>query len=187
MESGEISISRVGATLTYPCRFTLVAAMNPCPCGYYGSDLCTCNEPVITRYQKKLSGPLLDRIDLQVELERLSTDDRFAETDGNQSPRLRAMIEAARERQHKRFEGTDIPHNAAMPGGRVREYCRFSSSAMETYKDLIDRNVLSTRSMDRLAKVARTVADLAAKEEIEPQHVSKAASFVIGGILRAIA
>ncbi|MBU4401105.1 MAG: YifB family Mg chelatase-like AAA ATPase, partial [Planctomycetes bacterium] len=185
MESGEISISRVGATLTYPCRFTLVAAMNPCPCGYYGSDRCTCDESVINKYQKKLSGPLLDRIDLQVELERLSTDERFGETDCNQSPRIRANVEAARERQHKRFDGKDIPHNAAMPGGQVRDYCKFSPSALETYKQLIDTNTLSTRSMDRLAKVSRTVADLAGKDEIEPQHVRKAASFVIGGILRA--
>lgn len=185
METGEISISRVGATLTYPCRFSLVAAMNPCPCGYYGSDLCTCKERDVAVYQKKLSGPLLDRIDLQVELQRLSTDERFAETDGEHSPRIRAKVEAARERQRRRFEGMGIPHNAAMPGGRVREYCKFSPPGLGAYKNLIDQHTLSTRSMDRLAKVARTVADLAGREEVEPEHVAKAGSFVIGGMLRA--
>jgi len=184
MESGEITISRVGATLSYPCRFALVAAMNPCPCGFYGSDQCTCKDRDVTAYQKKLSGPLLDRIDLQVELQRLTTDERFAETEGEQSPRLRARIEAARERQHRRFDGQSIPHNAAIPGGRVREYCRFASAGLEAYKSLIDKHTLSTRSMDRLAKVARTVADLAGSEEVEPGHVAKAGSFVIGGMLR---
>ena len=127
---------------------------------------------------------MLDRIDLQVELQRLSTDERFAETDGEQSPRIRARVEAARERQRQRFLGQGIPHNAAIPGGRVRELCRFSASGLEQYKALIDKQALSTRSMDRLAKVARTVADLAGTEEMQPEHVSRAAKFVIGGMLR---
>lgn len=187
MESGEICISRVGATLTYPCRFTLVAAMNPCPCGYFGTDQCTCKDRDISAYQKKLSGPLLDRIDLQVELQRLTTDERFAETDGEQSPRVRAKVEAARDHQRRRFEGAGIPHNAAIPGGRVREYCRFSQAGLDAYKEIIDKNTLSTRSMDRLAKVARTVADLVASDDVEPGHLTKAASFVIGGMLRGTA
>jgi len=185
MESGEVSISRVGATLTYPCRFTLVAAMNPCPCGFYGTDECTCKDREIVAYQKKLSGPLLDRIDLQVELARLTTEERFAEADADKSPRIRARVEAARERQHRRFEGAQVPHNAAIPAGRVREYCKFSSAAFEAYKKVIDEHTVSTRSTDRLAKVARTVADLAGSDNIEPEHVTKAASFVIGGVLHA--
>jgi len=185
IEAGEVSISRVGATITYPCRFTLVAAMNPCPCGYFGTDLCACRESDVLKYQKKLSGPLLDRIDLQVELRRLTTDERFEDTTSNESPKIRARVEAARERQRARFANLDIPFNSAIPGGRVREICRFSSSALDTYKMLIDKHVLSTRSMDRLAKVARTVADLHSKDEIEPKHVEKAASFVIGGMLRS--
>ncbi len=184
MENGEISISRVGATLTYPCRFTLVAAMNPCPCGYYGSERCTCKEHAVLTYQQKLSGPLLDRIDLQVELHHLSIDEQFAETHDDESVHIRASVESARDRQRKRFDGTNIPHNAAIPGGEVRDYCRFSDSALETYKELVAKNSLSTRSMDRLAKVARTVADLAAKDNVEPEHVVKAASFVAGGVLK---
>jgi magnesium chelatase family protein len=184
MENGEISISRVGATLNYPARFTLVAAMNPCPCGYYGSDKCTCKEHAVLAYQEKLSGPLLDRIDLQVELQHLSIDEQFAETHKDESPQIRESVEAARDRQRKRFEGTGIPHNAAIPGGQVREYARFSQPALEVYKDVVDKHSLSTRSMDRLAKVARTAADLAEKDEVEPEHVTKAAGFVVGGVLR---
>lgn len=185
LETGEIVISRVGATLTYPSRFTLVAAMNPCPCGYYGSELCVCKPKDVAAYHKKLSGPLLDRIDLQVELKRLSTDERFASEQSEQSPTIREEVEEARERQRRRFGTADIAFNAAIPGGQVQELCRFSSAAMGHYKSLIDKHTLSTRSMDRLAKVARTVADLAAKDDIAPSHVDKAATFVLGGILRA--
>jgi magnesium chelatase family protein len=127
---------------------------------------------------------LLDRIDLQVELRHLSIDEQFAETDNDESPHIRSSVEAARDCQRKRFEGTGIPHNAAIPGGQVRNYCRFSQPALETYKEVVDKHSLSTRSMDRLAKVARTVADLAAKDDVEPEHVTKAASFVVGGVLR---
>jgi magnesium chelatase family protein len=187
IEAGEVTISRVGATLTYPCRFTLVAAMNPCPCGYYGTDQCTCKEREISSYQKKLSGPLIDRIDLQVELHRLTTDERFAEPSAEESPGVRIMVEAARQRQRMRFDGKEIPHNAAIPGGQVREFCRFSQAGLEAYKEVVDTHTLSTRSMDRLAKVARTVADLVKSDDVEPKHVAKAAKYVVGGMLRASA
>jgi magnesium chelatase family protein len=185
LESGEVNISRVGGTIRYPARFTLVAAMNPCPCGYFGSDLCKCTDKQVARYQGKLSGPILDRIDLQVEMSRLSTDERFAEVVEDSSPTIRATIEEARERQTVRLKGTGALHNASIPGGRVKDFCAFSETAFNHYRSIIDKNVLSTRSMDRLAKVARTVADLAASTTIEPPHLDTAASFVIGGILRA--
>ena len=184
IESGEVTVSRVGATFTYPCRFTLVAAMNPCPCGYFGTDRCRCKDTDVKKYQKKISGPILDRIDLQVELQRLSTDERFADTEPNVSASIRAKVEEARTRQVKRFAGTGIPFNAAIPGGRVREYCNFSDAGFEYYKDVISNNTLSTRSMDRLAKVARTIADFVGSEQIEPAHVKKAVKFVVGGMLR---
>jgi magnesium chelatase family protein len=139
----------------------------------------------VARYQGKLSGPILDRIDLQVEMSRLSTDERFAEATEDSSPTIRATIEEARERQTTRFKGTGILHNASIPGGRVRDYCAFSDSAFSHYRTIIDKNVLSTRSMDRLAKVARTVADLEASTTVEPPHLDTAASFVVGGMLRA--
>ncbi len=184
IESGDVSISRVGGTLTFPCRFTLVAAMNPCPCGYFGTEKCRCKESEIRKYQQKLSGPILDRIDLQVEMDRLTLDERFASTTTGESPKIRQKIEKSRDLQVKRFFGLEIPFNAAMPGGRVREFCEFSDQGMVAYKRTIEESSLSTRSMDRLAKVARTIADLAQTEHVGPPHVEEAASFVIGGMLR---
>jgi magnesium chelatase family protein len=184
IEQGWVTISRVGGTLRFPAQFTLVAAMNPCPCGYFGSDRCTCPDSTVNKYQSKISGPLLDRIDLQVELKPLTTDERFAEMEDGVSPRMRAKVEQARERQLKRFEGANIPFNAAIPGGHVPDYCNFSPSGFDRFKSLIDGNRLSTRSMDRLAKVSRTVADLAAADYVEPSHLEKAAEYVVGGMLR---
>ena len=187
LENGEVTISRVGATITYPCRFTLIAAMNPCPCGYYGTDKCRCKDTEVKRYQKKLSGPILDRIDLQVELASLSTEERFAEAEPNVSQVIRGKIEAARDRQLKRFQGMGIPFNAAIPAGRVKELCCFSPAGFEKYKEIVSNNTLSTRSTDRLAKVARTVADLANSDQVDPPHVLKAEKFVVGGVSQLLA
>jgi magnesium chelatase family protein len=184
IEAGEIVVSRVGATFTYPCRFTLVAAMNPCPCGYFGTDMCRCKDTEVKKYQKKLSGPILDRIDLQVELQRLTTDERFEPPEPNLSARLRASVEAARDRQAQRFRGTGIAYNAAIPGGNVLESCRFSPATLASFKELVEANTLTTRSVDRLAKVARTVADLAGTDDVQPEQLATASSFVIGGLLR---
>ena len=184
LESGEITVTRVGGSYTYPCRFTLVAAMNPCPCGFFGTDRCRCKPAEVKKYQSKISGPISDRIDLQVTLKPLSTDERFAPTEDDVSPKLRAQVEAARQRQRDRFQGTEIAMNAAIPGGAVMDYCKLSPAALEHYKATIDANTLSTRSMDRLAKVARTAADLAGSDTTEPEHIDAAARFVIGGTLR---
>ena len=184
LESGEITVTRVGGSYTYPCRFTLVAAMNPCPCGFFGTDRCRCKPAEVKKYQSKISGPISDRIDLQVTLKPLTTDERFAPTEDDVSPKLRAQVEAARQRQRERFQGTEIAMNAAIPGGAVMDYCKLSPAALEHYKATIDANTLSTRSMDRLAKVARTAADLAGSDTTEREHIDAAARFVIGGTLR---
>jgi len=185
MESGEINISRVKATMSYPCRFTLVAAMNPCPCGFFGTTDCKCASSQVRAYQQKLSGPIVDRIDLQVELERLSLDERFAPAPAElQSPRIRQRVEEARARQIERFRGTGISCNAAIPGGHVADHCEFSADAFGHFKTIIDESSLSTRSMDRLAKVARTVADLSCSDSIERPHLEEAKSYVVGGMLR---
>ena len=126
----------------------------------------------------------MDRIDLQVELERLSLEERFASTEENASPRIRKTVEAARQLQAERFKGTGIPFNAAIPGGSVRDYCNFSDAGFDQYKATIEGSRLSTRSMDRLAKVTRTIADLEADHQIDRKHVVEAASFVTGGMLR---
>ncbi len=134
--------------------------------------------------KKKVSGPLLDRIDLRVQLKPLSTDERFGDVADGQSGLLRANVERCREIQRQRFAETDIPFNAAIPGGHVRDYCKFSDSGFGQYKSTIEQTSLSTRSMDRLAKVARTIADLAGESNVESQHVKQAGKFVVGGMLR---
>lgn len=187
MEDGCVRISRVGASVEYPCRFTLVAAMNPCPCGFYGDELrCRCTEQEVKRYQKKISGPILDRIDIQVDLKPLSADERFCETDQNLRRQFRARVERARERQNERYRGTKIPYNAAMPGARIREFCQFTDEAFDNYRSIIQENTLSTRAMDRIAKVSRTIADLYDKDEILADHVARAASYVLKGSAKAV-
>ncbi len=185
LEDGEVRISRVGGSLSFPCQFTLVAAMNPCPCGYFGSDRCRCTEPEVRKYQKKLSGPIVDRIDLQVELQVLTTEERFAEPTAASSPQLRKVVQAARDRQAQRYEGKNVSCNARIPGGHILDFCKFSKDGLDAYKSKVDQEQLTTRSTDRLAKVARTVADLAASEEIQSSHVDRAASYVVGGMLRS--
>lgn len=184
IESGEVTISRVGATLTFPCRFTLIAAMNPCPCGYFPSAECVCKEADVKRYQQKISGPILDRIDLQVEMKRLSHEERFAEVETGQSEKIQHRVERARMRQRERFKGTGIPHNAAIPGGHVLEMGNFAVDGFDRYKSTVASSKLSTRSTDRLAKVARTIADLVDSDVISAPHVAKAEKYLIGGILR---
>ena len=184
IETGEISVSRVGGTLSFPSRFTLVAAMNPCPCGYFGTDTCRCSANEVRRYQQKLSGPVVDRIDLQVQMDRLTIDERFAPTEEGESPRVRKQVERARDMQLRRFFGLEIPHNAAIPGGQVREFCEFDDDGLSAFKRVIETHSLSTRSMDRLAKVARTIADLEESDRVHPPHVEEAATFVTGGMLR---
>lgn len=184
MESGEITISRVSASMTYPCRFTLVAAMNPCPCGYFGTDQCRCKEAEVLKYQQKISGPILDRIDLHVELSRLTTEERFAESSGEGSSQMRNIVERAKRRQDERFKDKGIPYNAAIPGGYVKDFCNFSSDGFNHYKMIVDNNRLTTRSVDRLAKVARTIADICDSDTVDSQHIDESSSFVIGGMLR---
>lgn len=185
IENGKIAISRVGATVEYPCRFTLVAAMNPCPCGYHGDERCRCTDKDVRKYHSKISGPILDRIDLQVDLTPLTTDERFRDEDTALTKEYRKRVEIARQIQDERFKDTGIPFNAAIPGGHVMEFCRFSTSGLAYYRETIDSHRLSTRSTDRLAKVSRTIADLYNSSEVEPQHVGLAEDLVIRGKLKA--
>ncbi len=184
IEDGVVHLTRVQGAMQFPCKFTLVAAMNPCPCGYAGSENCRCSKADVEKYQQRLSGPILDRIDLQVELKPLTVDERFAASEEGVSSRMRAQVERARDRQDQRYEGTQIPFNAAMPGGHIGDYCQFSAAGLQTFRGVVASRTLSTRSMDRLAKVARTIADLGESAAVEPPHVQEATTFVIGGVLR---
>ncbi len=209
IESGEITLSRVSATLTFPARFSLVAAMNPCPCGFFGLHLCdacneavsdpqmgcpkcggaqlrprcTCNAKTVQKYQKTISGPILDRIDLKVDVRPLTFEEKFGDAAAETSEQIRVRIDAARQKQAERYAAIGITCNAHMPGGQVQKWCNFAPAGFEAYKTVIQENTLSTRATDRLAKVARTVADLAGADTIEPPHVDEAASFLLGSAL----
>jgi magnesium chelatase family protein len=184
IEDGVVNISRATAKVQFPCEFSLVAAMNPCPCGYYGTPDCRCKENDVRRYLSKISGPILDRIDLQVELKALTTQQRMAPPIADQSRKLRAKVQKARDIQHKRFKDKNISCNATIPAGQTFDYCLFTPHAMEQFTTVVEKHKVSTRSTNRLAKVSRTVADLNGADEINMPHVEEAAQFVIGGILR---
>ncbi len=179
LEDHVVTISRAKGTLTFPANFQLVAAMNPCPCGYFG-DLtheCTCSPATVTRYQKRISGPLLDRIDIHVDVPRVAyeklTDQRFGES----SETLRARVEAAREQQRARFSGTDLTCNADMRPAEVRKYCKLDDAGNALIRSAMAQLGLSARAFHRILKLARTIADLAGSESIQPVHVAEAIQY----------
>ena len=189
LEDGIVTISRINASLTYPARLMLVGAMNPCPCGYYGDPVreCTCTPHQVQRYIARLSGPLLDRIDLHVEVPRVPYEDLSDQTRGESSAEVKKRVEYAREIQRQRFQadinrdspkGFGKPHcNASMEPREVREFCKPSKKARTLLKEAFGRLGLSARSHDRILKVARTIADLAGSELIEDAHIAEALQY----------
>ncbi len=182
LEAGEVHISRAGGMEKFPARFTLLAAMNPFPCGYNGTDSadkCHCTPSKVREYEQRLNGPIRDRIDLQVTMNRLTFDEQYAPTTTGASPKMREQVEGARAIQTRRFAGHQIPFNAAIPGGRVLEFCKLSEDGMTAFKQIIADSGESARVSDSLAKVARTVADLEGSEHVERRHLEEAARFVL--------
>lgn len=179
LEDGEVCISRAAGKITLPSRFMLVAAMNPCPCGYLGdkSRRCVCSPVQIQRYRSRLSGPLLDRIDIHVEAPALSIDELRAAAPGETSAAMRERIVAAREIQKKRFAGTPLRCNAQMTSKFLREICRLSSEQGVILQRAMERLGLSARAYDRVLKVARTISDLAGTPEIETPHLLEAINY----------
>ncbi len=176
LEDGTITIARAAGTFTYPARYILVAAMNPCPCGYRGSRTrdCRCDDATVARYAAKLSGPLLDRIDLQIDLERVDFDDLVSAQPAEPSAAIRARVEAARRLQHERYAGTRIACNAHVPAGRLRVLCALDGDSTELLKRAFARGAVSARGFDRITRVARTIADLAGSPAIGRAHVAEA-------------
>ena len=176
LEEGTVTIARASATTTFPARFTLVASMNPCPCGFRGvrgSD-CRCDDATVAKYLGKLSGPLLDRIDLHVTVAKVSFGDLTAKAAPETSAVVRARVEAARARQAERFEGSEITTNAAIPAASVRRWCALDAEPLALLEGAVTRGTLSARAFDRIARVARTIADLDAAERIARPHVAEA-------------
>lgn len=179
MENGEVSISRVQATCTFPASFMLVAAMNPCPCGYYGSTQrqCRCSPGQIQRYRAKISGPLLDRIDLHVEVGSISQEQLMRKPQGETSAVVRERVLEARARQARRFDGTDTHCNAAMAPAQMSEFCELDGRSQSLMRLAITDLNLSARAYDRTLRLARTLADLDGAEAIGAPHLAEAIQY----------
>lgn len=177
VEDGEITVSRVAGTLTFPCSVMLVCAMNPCPCGYLGHPVqkCTCTPAEIQRYNARLSGPLLDRIDIQIEVPPVEFTDLTAKDSNEESSaEIKKRVNAAREIQIKRFKGTGITCNAKMMARQTREFCVLEPAANDLLKKIYEKMGLSARAYDKILKVARTIADLDNSEIINSKHITEA-------------
>lgn len=179
LEDGVITISRSGGTVTYPASFMLCASMNPCPCGNYGSTTrqCTCTPSEIKRYRARISGPLLDRIDIQVEVDGVTYDDLSGGEKGETSAEIKERTDRARMIQRERYEGEPTNTNSEMNAADIGKYCRLSKECDDILREAFISLRLSARARARILKVARTIADLALEEEILPEHVMEAVSY----------
>jgi len=185
LEDRVVTISRAQGSVTFPANFMLVAAMNPCPCGFYGDPVkeCTCSPSMVSRYQKRISGPLLDRIDMfvevpRIEYEKLATDDLAEGSD-----KIRARIEAARSLQKERFQGTRFACNADMTAVEVREFCRIEGAAQSLLAVAMKQFHLSARAFHRILKLARTIADLAGDPTMGTSHLAEAIQYRLRTLL----
>ncbi|MBO5487209.1 MAG: ATP-binding protein, partial [Eubacterium sp.] len=185
MEEHQVHIARNNGIVTYPANFMLVAAMNPCPCGYYPDrNKCRCTEVQVQKYMGHVSGPILDRIDLCVELQRLDVmklqrnrKGKGEKKENENSAQLRRKVMSARKIQEKRFEGTKYQFNADIEASDIERFCRLGAEEQKFMEELYNTLQLSARAYHRILKVARTIADLAGEEEIKTEHLLEAAVF----------
>jgi len=179
LEDKTVTISRATGALSFPANFMLIGAMNPCPCGYYGdtSHECTCSRGAIDNYQKRISGPLMDRIDIHVEVPRVDYEKLAGKTLGEPSAAVRARVEAARKRQQARFTGTGLHANADMGPKEVRQYCELDQAGRALIKAAMAQMSLSARAYHRILKLSRTIADLAGEDAIGVAHLAEALQY----------
>ncbi len=179
LEDGEVTISRVFGTVTYPCNLMLVAAMNPCPCGYFGHPTrhCTCSPVAVNRYLSKISGPLLDRIDLHIEVPPVEYSQLASEEKAESSAEIKARVNAARAIQVERYKGTGITCNANASTQQLREFAKLSAPAKALMEKAFEKFGFSARTYDRIIKVARTIADLDGSEDIKMNHMAEAVQY----------
>ena len=179
LEDGIVTISRVSGTLTYPCNIMLISSMNPCKCGYLGDPRrqCTCTPQQINRYRSKISGPLLDRIDIQVEVSNVDYDDLSSIEKGEKSAEIKKRINAARKVQLERYEGMNIYSNSQLDAGMLQKYCVLGDEENAILRAAFDNLGLSARAHSRILKVARTIADLEGSENIRADHIAEAIQY----------
>ncbi len=179
LEDHEVTIARASGSIAFPASVALVAAMNPCPCGFYGDPVreCRCSQHQINRYQKKISGPLLDRIDIHLEVPRVDYEQLADRRAGEASEDIRRRVEAAREIQAARYAGSGLQTNADMGPKEVQKFGRLDEKGEQLIRTAVRQLSLSARAYHRVLKLARTIADLAASENIQPQHVAEALQY----------
>jgi magnesium chelatase family protein len=179
IEDGQVSIARVAGTLTYPCNLMLVAAMNPCPCGYFGHPTrqCTCSDGAAARYVNRISGPLLDRLDIHVEVPPVNYDQLSSTKKGETSAQIRKRVNEARAFQMERYKDTGILANASLSAPLLQKFCPMDDNAKEILRQVFDKLGLSARGYDRILKVARTIADLEKSEIIRSGHIAEAIQY----------
>lgn len=179
LEDEKIVISRVAGTVAYPCSVMLVCAMNPCPCGFYGhpTKKCTCAPGAAQRYLARVSGPLLDRIDIHIEVPPVDFEKLSDSEKGESSAEIRKRVETARKIQQKRLDGSGIKNNAHLPSGMTRDLCQPTPAAMRILESAFDRMGLSARAYDKILRVGRTIADLDGGENIEAEHIAEAIQY----------
>jgi len=179
LEDKTVSISRSAGSLTYPANFILVGSMNPCPCGFYTDPEkeCTCSISMVKNYQKKISGPLLDRIDIHVDVPRVPFEKLSDKRTGEPSATVRDRVERARTRQRERFKSTAFHTNSDMGPGELRRFCVLDETGTSLIKTAMRQLHLSARAYHRILKLARTIADLAGSEDIQTAHVAEAIQY----------
>lgn len=179
LEDGLVTISRAQGTISFPARFTLVASQNPCPCGYASDPerRCLCSPMTIARYQKKVSGPLLDRIDLHVEVPRVQFEKLAKDELAEPSKKIAARVLGARERQRERFKDLPIDTNTEMKNKDIKQHCRLNDQSLDLLRQAVTQMHLSARSYHRLLKLGRTIADLSGSDRIETEHIAEALQY----------
>lgn len=179
LEDGYITVARNKQTVTYPASFTLIASMNPCPCGNYGSKgkECKCSPVQIHKYLSKISGPVMDRIDIHVEVDNISFDDLNSEYKEESSAKIKERVDKAREIQLERFKNSKTYSNAKMTVPQTKKFCHLSEDCQHLMQQAFDSLKLSARAHDRILRVARTIADLEGSQDIKPEHIAEAVSF----------
>jgi len=179
LEDKTVTITRVARTATYPCNFMVVAAMNPCPCGYFGSDVkgCTCSHTEIKRYHRKISGPLFDRIDIQIEVPALKYNEIARAEKAESSEEIRKRVYKARKIQLQRYEGRGITTNAELTSPMIKEFCKMTKEAEETLQLAFERLGLTARGYTKIIKLARTIADMEEAEIIDVSHIAEAITY----------